>query len=60
MSYSKDRDNLPPSFGLINKGGSIAGEAREKLEDETGSWVVSAEDYLTESERRKGLKKKEC
>ena len=38
------------------KGGRIAGEAREKLEDETGTTVTSAENYLTEPENRKRLK----
>ena len=38
------------------KGGRIAGEAREKLEDETGTTVTSAENYLTEPESRKQLK----
>ncbi len=39
------------------KGGRIAGEAREKLEVETGEKVVSPENYLTEPESRKRLKK---
>ncbi len=38
------------------KGGRIAGEAREKLEKETGAKVVSPENYLTEPEHRKRLK----
>lgn len=38
------------------KGGRIAGEAREKLEDETGTTVTSAENYLTEPQNRKKLK----
>jgi prophage antirepressor-like protein len=37
------------------KGGRIAGEAREKLEEETGEKVVSPENYLTEPEGRKRL-----
>ncbi|MBU3916163.1 Bro-N domain-containing protein [bacterium] len=41
------------------KGGKIAGDAREKLEDETGDKVVSSENYLTEPERVKRLKGKE-
>jgi hypothetical protein len=39
-----------------HKGGRIAGEAREKLEVETGDRVVSPENYLTEPESRKRLK----
>jgi hypothetical protein len=38
------------------KGGRIAGEAREKLEDETGTTVTSAENYLTKPQSRKQLK----
>jgi hypothetical protein len=37
------------------KGGSIAGEAREKLEQETGEKVVSRENYLTAPEGKKRL-----
>ncbi len=37
------------------KGGRIAGEAREKLENETGEKVVSPENYLSEPESRKRL-----
>jgi hypothetical protein len=38
-------------------GGRIAGEAWEKLENETGEKVVSSENYLTEPESRKRLQK---
>lgn len=41
-----------------HKGGRIAGEAREKLEVETGTKVVSPENYLTEPESKKRLKHK--
>ena len=37
------------------KGGRIAGEAREKLEEETGEKVVTPENYLAEPEGRKRL-----
>ena len=40
------------------KGGRIAGEAREKLEVETGERVVTPENFLTEPENRKRLKAK--
>jgi hypothetical protein len=40
------------------KGGQIAGEAREKLEVETGTPVVSSENYLTEPESKKRLTRK--
>jgi hypothetical protein len=40
---------------VARKGGRIAGEAREKLEEETGEKVVSADNFLTEPESRKRL-----
>ncbi len=40
------------------KGGKIAGDARKKLEQETGEKVVSPENYLTEPESRKRLTRK--
>ncbi|MFZ5799231.1 MAG: Bro-N domain-containing protein [Thermodesulfobacteriota bacterium] len=40
------------------KGGKISGDARKKLEKETGEKVVSPENYLTEPEGRKRLKRK--
>lgn len=39
------------------KGGKIAGDAREKLEIETGEKVSTTENFLTEPESRKRLKK---
>ena len=41
------------------KGGRIAGEAREKLEKESGSNVISPENYLDEPEHKKRLKSKD-
>ena len=41
-----------------HKGGRIAGDARETLEEETGKKVVSAENYLVEPESRKRLRGK--
>lgn len=38
------------------KGGRIAGGAREKLEAETGSQIVSSENYIVEPERIKRLR----
>ena len=42
------------------KGGRIAGEAREKLEEETGEKVVTPENYLAEPEGRKRLAAKKA
>ncbi|MHB1348670.1 MAG: BRO-N domain-containing protein [Desulfobulbaceae bacterium] len=39
------------------KGGRIAGGARKNLEQETGTKVVSPENYLTEPEKKKRLKR---
>lgn len=41
-----------------HKGGRIAGDARERLEKETGAQVVTSENYLSEPESRKRLKEK--
>ncbi len=41
------------------KGGTIAGDARQKLEIETGSDIVSSENYLAEPESQKRLKELE-
>lgn len=40
---------------LETEGGKIAGDAREKLEIESGDKVVTPENYLTEPESRKRL-----
>jgi hypothetical protein len=40
-----------------HKGGKIAGDAREKLEVETGEKVSNSGNFLTEPEGRKRLKK---
>jgi len=40
------------------KGGRIAGDARKKLEKETGEHVVTPENYLSETESKKRLKGK--
>ena len=39
------------------KGGKITGDAREKLEIETGEKVSSRENYLAEPEKKKRLKR---
>jgi hypothetical protein len=43
---------------VANKGGRIAGEAREKLEKETKRKVITPENYLAEPESGKRLKSK--
>ena len=56
ITRKQDAQGLPENKTAAKKGGRIAGEAREKLEVETGAKVVSAENYLTEPESRKRLK----
>ena len=60
ISRTQNAQGFSQNKVAAHKGGRIAGEAREKLEAETGGRVVSAENYLTEPESRRRLKKKEC
>ncbi|MFH0783542.1 MAG: Bro-N domain-containing protein [Pseudomonadota bacterium] len=56
IARRQDAQGFPENKTSARKGGRIAGEAREKLEKETGAKVVSSENYLTEPEHRKRLK----
>jgi DNA-damage-inducible protein D len=56
ITKKQDAQGLPQNKVAARKGGRIAGEAREKLEAETGSKVVSKENYLAEPEKLKRLK----
>jgi hypothetical protein len=56
IARKQDAKGFPENRVAARKGGKIAGDAREKLEIETGASVVSAENYLTEPESRKRLK----
>jgi len=58
IARKKDVQGFGENKKAARKGGKIAGDAREKLEAETGSKVVSQENYLTEPESRKRLMKK--
>ncbi len=58
IARKKDAQGFPENRVAAHKGGRIAGEAREKLEIETGKKVVSQENYLTEPESRKRLTRK--
>jgi len=55
IARKQDAQGFPENKVAAHKGGTIAGDAREKLEIETESKVVSSENYLTESEGRKRL-----
>lgn len=56
IARKQDAQGFTENKVAAHKGGRIAGEAREKLEVETGTAVVTAENYLTEPESRKRLK----
>lgn len=56
IARKQDADGFSENRTAAQKGGKIAGDAREKLEAETGAKVVSPENYLAEPESRKRLK----
>jgi len=56
IARKQDAQGFPENRGAAHKGGRIAGEAREKLEVETGEKVSTEENYLDEPESRKRLK----
>jgi hypothetical protein len=56
IARKQDARGFPENKVAAHKGGRIAGEAREKLEVETGERVVTPENYLTEPESKKRLK----
>ncbi|KAF0189587.1 MAG: hypothetical protein FD168_842 [Desulfobulbaceae bacterium] len=58
IARKQDAQGFDKNKVAARKGGRIAGDARQKLELETGDTVVSSENYLTEPENRKRLQKK--
>jgi len=58
ITRKRNARGLDENKTAARKGGRIAGEAREKLEAETGTSVVSSENYLIEPEKTKHLKGK--
>jgi hypothetical protein len=56
IARKQDVQGFPENRVAARKGGRIAGEAREKLEIETGDKVVTAENFLDEPESKKRLK----
>jgi len=58
IARKQDAQGFTENKVAARKGGGIAGEAREKLEIETGENVFNAENFLTEPESRKRLKGK--
>lgn len=55
IARKQDAQGFAENKGAARKGGCIAGDAREKLEIETGTRVVTEDNYLTEPESRKRL-----
>lgn len=55
IARKQDAKGFRENKTAAHKGGRIAGEAREKLEIETGDKVVAPDNYLTEPESRKRL-----
>ena len=53
IARKKDAQGFTENKIAAGKGGKIAGDARKKLELESGSKVVSPENYLTEPETQK-------
>ena len=55
ITRTQDAQGFDQNKIAANKGGKIAGDARDKLEEETGQPVVSHENYLelTQKERKK-------
>ena len=58
IARKQDARGFSENKTAARKGGRISGEAREKLEDETGEKVVSSGNYLAEPESRKRLARK--
>jgi hypothetical protein len=56
IARKQEAQGFPENQVAAHKGGRIAGEAREKLEVETGEKVSTTENYLDEPESRKRLK----
>lgn len=59
IARKQDAQGFPENRVAARKGGKIAGDAREKLEIETGEKVVTQDSFLIEPESRKRLKDKE-
>lgn len=57
IARKQDTQGFTENKVAARKGGRIAGEAREKLEIETGEKVVSPENFLDEPEAKKRLKR---
>jgi hypothetical protein len=59
IARTRDAQGFVENRTAARKGGKIAGDAREKLEVETGENVSSRENYLSEPEKKKRVKDKQ-
>lgn len=59
IARTRDAQGFAENRTAARKGGKIAGDAREKLEVETGENVSNRENYLSEPEKKKRLKGKQ-
>ncbi|VVB61737.1 Uncharacterised protein [uncultured archaeon] len=59
IARAKDAQGFDENKDAANKGGTIAGDAKKKLEIETGKSVVTNENFLEQPENVKRLKNKE-
>lgn len=55
ISRSKDAQGLEENRHAAKEGGKVAGDARKKLELQTGQPIVSASNYLPQPTAKKGL-----
>jgi hypothetical protein len=58
IARSKDAQGFGENKTAAVKGGGIAGDARKKLEQETGEKVVTPENYLEQAGRAKRVTRK--
>lgn len=58
ISEVKKPDTFHKNRKVAREGGKVAGKARKEIEARTGRKVVSKENYLTTTERRKRLERK--
>ncbi|MBI4374638.1 MAG: hypothetical protein HY542_07150 [Deltaproteobacteria bacterium] len=57
IARNKDTQGFDENKDAAQRGGKIAGDARKKLELESGRGVVSKENYLAERPQRKQIGK---
>lgn len=59
ISRTQDAQGFTENLTAAHKGGTIAGDAREQLEVESGRKVISDENYLDVPEKQKRLERKQ-